>query len=202
MHSIALEEISKRYAYQKIIADFNYRFTSDKVYGISGYNGSGKSTLIKMLSGYLSPSLGKITYTIHGQIVTTSHIFRSISLTAPYTDLVQEYELKELYDFHMTFKSWREDLTFTAFLERLEMPKTQGKSIGQFSSGMKQKIQLALSIWADTPILLLDEPTSFLDEKARAWFVHQLTTYKKDRIVIIASNDLFDLRLCDETVHL
>ena len=67
---------------------------------------------------------------------------------------------------------------------------------------MKQKIQLALALMSDTPFLLLDEPTSFLDLNAKSWFSNLLLENKKNRIVVIASNDGFDLGLCDEVVHL
>ena len=63
---------------------------------------------------------------------------------------------------------------------------------------MKQKIQLALAILSDTPIILLDEPTSFLDQFNKEWFADLLNNFKHNRIVIIASNDPYDLAICED----
>ena len=67
---------------------------------------------------------------------------------------------------------------------------------------MKQKVQLALALMSDTPIILLDEPTSFLDQKNKDWFIALLHENIRDRIVIIASNDADDLSLCKEILNL
>ena len=58
---IDVQSLSKRFGYHWIIKDLNYVFDQTEIYGISGRNGSGKSTLIKLISGYLSPSEGKIS---------------------------------------------------------------------------------------------------------------------------------------------
>jgi len=61
---------------------------------------------------------------------------------------------------------------------------------------MKQKIQLALALLSNTPFVLLDEPTAFLDSNAKKWFSAMLNAYTKDRLTIISSNDAFDLEHC------
>jgi ABC-type multidrug transport system ATPase subunit len=61
---------------------------------------------------------------------------------------------------------------------------------------MKQKLQLALALLSQTPVLLLDEPTSYLDEAAKNWFAQRLCQNSENRTTIISSNDRFDLDLC------
>ena len=65
---------------------------------------------------------------------------------------------------------------------------------------MKQRVQLLLAIKTDCPILLLDEPSSFLDDKARSWLYEMLDQHCKEKLVILASNDGQDLQQCDEIV--
>ena len=67
---------------------------------------------------------------------------------------------------------------------------------------MKQKIQIALALLSDTPYLLLDEPTSFLDKAAKRWFEELLHLHAQNRVVIIASNDSFDIGLCGKVIEL
>jgi ABC-type multidrug transport system ATPase subunit len=202
MDSITASNVSKRYGFQWIIKDFNAVFNQGKVYGIAGKNGSGKSTLIKILSGYLTPSKGNVSYQISDKKIVQDQAYVHITLAAPYTDLINEYTLKEMFLFHQKFKPLKENFSLARFEEEIQLSGQKDKLLGHFSSGMKQKIQLALSVFSDTSILLLDEPTSFLDANAKKWFLEILTKNKMDRIVIIASNDQYDLNLCDEIIEI
>ncbi|MBK8053804.1 MAG: ABC transporter ATP-binding protein [Saprospiraceae bacterium] len=202
MDNITASNVSKRYGFQWIIKDFNAVFNQGKVYGIAGKNGSGKSTLIKILSGYLTPSKGNVSYHISDKKIVQDQAYVHITLAAPYTDLINEYTLKEMFLFHQKFKPLKENFSLARFEEEIQLSGQKDKLLGHFSSGMKQKIQLALSVFSDTSILLLDEPTSFLDANAKKWFLEILTKNKMDRIVIIASNDQYDLNLCDEIIEI
>ncbi|NBQ48017.1 MAG: ATP-binding cassette domain-containing protein, partial [Sphingobacteriia bacterium] len=62
------------------------------------------------------------------------------------------------------------------------------KFIRQYSSGMKQRLKLALALLADTPLLLLDEPLSNLDRSGAAWYQQMITDYTAKRTVIVCSN--------------
>ena len=104
MTTISAIKISKRYGYHWIVKDFNHAFNNGIMYGIAGNNGSGKSTLIKILSGYLTPSAGTLSYQIGNKIVKSEDIFKFIALAAPYTDLINEYTLEEMFEFHQKFK--------------------------------------------------------------------------------------------------
>ena len=192
--------LSKKYGFQWVIKDFTHQFTNDNIVGISGRNGSGKSTLIKMLCGYLSPTSGKISYMLDNKPTSRHQIFKHISLSSPYTDVIQEYTLEEILTFHQKFKPFKQKINYSAFEELIELKGQKSKVIQNFSSGMKQKINLALNILSDTPILFLDEPTSFLDTHAKDWFKNLLQKNTSERLIILASNDNFDLDLCEEVV--
>lgn len=195
---IEAKNISKKYGFQWVIKDFSRSFSSNEIIGISGRNGSGKSTLMKMLCGYLSPTSGKITFNIDSKVILRNQIFKYIALSSPYTDVIQEYTPEEMLSFHQKFKSFRQQMDYDMFENIIELKGQRTKPIQNFSSGMKQKINLALNILSDTPILFLDEPTSFLDTHAKEWFKNLLLQYTHDRLVIIASNDRFDLDICSE----
>lgn len=197
MTEIFVKKLSKRYGYQWVVKDFDSHFQSDKIYGIAGKNGSGKSTITKMISGYLTPTLGEIQYNIDKKKIGIDYVFKYVSLAAPYTDLINEFTLSEMFSFHCKFKKLYKPLTFKEFEKIIHLSNQKEKTLQHFSSGMKQKIQLALAILSDTPILLLDEPTSFLDQYNKEWFADLLNVYKNNRIVVIASNDPFDLNLCE-----
>ena len=199
---VTLDSISKRYAYSWILRDFSYQFEEGKVYGISGPNGSGKSTLMKILSTYLPPTQGSQTYSIGSRDLPLEKVFESISLIAPYTDLIQEFSLKEMFHFHASFKPLRSALNFSEFKDIVQLPAQKGKQIQYYSSGMNQRVQLALGILSNTKLLLLDEPTSYLDGSAKQWTYDLLEKHIEGRTVIIASNDQEDFQLCHNIIHL
>ena len=199
---IQASAVAKRYGYQWIIKDFTHVFLTNTVYGIAGSNGSGKSTVMKLLTGHLTPTQGKIIFSQDGKVIPTQMIYQYLSLAAPYTDLINEYTLEEMFLFHRKFKVMVDGIDFNKFEALIQLSGQSQKTLQHFSSGMKQKIQLALAILSITPILLLDEPTSFLDQNAKAWFSNLLNTYAKGRIVIIASNDDYDLALCSQVISL
>ena len=180
----------------------DFVFPEASVTGINGINGSGKSTLIKLLSGYLSPSEGKITYSLQGKTIDRSEVYKYLSMAAPYTDLIQEYDVEEMFHFHAKFKRVREELDVTAFLNLVNLKGNKGKQIQFYSSGMKQRLQLALALVSDSKVLLFDEPTSYLDSENKNWFYNLLQQEKRDRTVVIASNDEEDFQFCSEIVTL
>lgn len=199
---VTIQNLSKRYLYDWIIRDKNHVFESGSITGVNGINGSGKSTFIKMICGFLSPSEGKIEYIQEGKKVDRSDIYQYMTLAAPYTDVINEYDAEEMFLFHTKFKKLRQDLTASEFLDIVKLKGNKGKQIQFYSSGMKQRLQLAIALYTDSKLLLLDEPTSYLDSENKAWFYDLLRKQKDGRTIIIASNDMEDFELCDEVINL
>lgn len=199
---VQLQNISKRYLFDWIIKDLTHKFDSGSCTGITGINGSGKSTLVKMLSGWLSPSKGKVQYTKNGLTVKVDSIYKSLSIVAPYTDIIQEYDLQEMYNFHVSFRPLPNVVDYKAFTDIVHLKGQLGKPLAYYSSGMKQRVQLALALLSDTSLLLLDEPTSYLDIENKKWFYNLLENVLADRTVIISSNDAEDLQFCKGVLQL
>ncbi len=198
MH-IELNKISKRYGYQWILRDLDLVISSGSVLGVNGLNGSGKSTLIKILSGFLSPSDGKIIHALDDKIIKIADVYKSVSWVAPYLSLTENYNIEEMYNLQGKFKRMKTE-SFQEFIEVIDLVQHQDKYIKDFSSGMQQRLQLGLAILSDTPLLLLDEPTSYLDSNAISWYHKLLQKHLDGRTVVIASNDAGDLAECNSSV--
>ena len=80
--------------------------------------------------------------------------------------------------------------------------KSKDKPVRFFSSGMKQRLKLVLAICSDSPLLLLDEPTTNLDYQGMNWYRELIEKYGKGRSIIIASNVEADYDFCDETLSI
>ena len=185
---IEFENVAKRYRREWILRNVDLTIEAGKTYAIEGPNGSGKSTLLRMLSGHLTPSKGKIKFVLDGQVVEKDQVFRQLSLAAPYIELIEELTLIEALQFHNRFKSFRADLDQQAILEILSLPRSSSKLIRHFSSGMKQRLKLALAICSDSSLLLLDEPTTNLDQQGIDWYLNLIDRFMDNRTIVVASN--------------
>lgn len=199
---IKIEGLGKRFQHGWVIKDWSKHFVSNKTYGISGRNGSGKSTLLKMISGLLSPSKGTIHYFHNSSEIKREDIYRSVNIAAPYGELIEEYTLEEMVRFHTQFKQSGLLKDLADWILMMGLDQAAKRPIMQYSSGMKQRVKLGLAMYTKGHILILDEPTSNLDEPAKAWFFDHLTKQREDKIVFIASNEKEDFVLCDEVLQL
>src|SRR5688572_3710780 len=99
---ISLQNLGKRFNREWIFRHLNYQFISGRSYAITGPNGSGKSTLLQLISGASLVSEGSVSY----EEIKPEDIYRHVSISAPYLQLVEEMTLYELLNFHSGLKSW------------------------------------------------------------------------------------------------
>ncbi|GAA4304875.1 heme ABC exporter ATP-binding protein CcmA [Nibribacter koreensis] len=198
---IKLTSVGKRYNYEWIFRNLSYEFVSGKAYAILGHNGSGKSTLISLLSGFQLHSEGDISYSLGSRQLVVEQVYRHLSIAAPYQDLLEELTLEEMIQFHTRFKSLR-NITAQQLPDILQLQKAKHKLVRDFSSGMRQRLKLGLALYSDTPFLLLDEPTTNLDQDGVAWYLEHLHQNRKDRLVIIGSNVPHEYSFCDEQLSI
>ena len=197
LQKIKLTNVSKRYGYTWIIRGIDLVLQVGDIVGIQGRNGSGKSTLIKILSSYLPPTEGSVDFIGTNGKISHEDIYKQVHLVAPYTDPILEMTAEECFSFHSQFKKWRDpSMDYEMFESLLALNKIKGKQIKDYSSGMAQRIQLAMGILTEAELLLLDEPTSFLDQQARIWFYNLLNDNREGRIVVIPSNDSHYFYFC------
>ena len=199
---IHLENLGRRFNREWIFKDISYQLVNNQAYAILGINGSGKSTLLQVISGALTPSKGQLVYTDGATKIDSEKYYQYISLAAPYLELIEDFSLSEVLNFHFKFKSRLNALDNAAIISLLGMQKNQHKLIKHFSSGMKQRVKLALAFCSDTPILLLDEPTSNLDAQGIEWYLEMVKQFTINRISIIGSNQTNEYSFCEAHINL
>jgi ABC-2 type transport system ATP-binding protein len=199
---IKLEDVGKRYRADWILARLNLQLNPNGRYAVTGPNGSGKSTLLKILSGHLTPSKGSITFYENETVVPADQVYKYLAYSAPYIDLIEELSLWEALQFQYQFKPFLSDLEPEDIYRRLNFKKAKRKAIRHFSSGMKQRLKLILSICADTPLLLLDEPTTNLDQEGINWYRSLIDEFTSDRLLVIASNADVDFDFCEHRINI
>jgi ABC-type multidrug transport system ATPase subunit len=199
---IELKQIGRRFNREWIFKNINYSFQSGESYAILGINGSGKSTLLQVVSGALSPSTGTIIYTNNNLNIGVENIFEHLSIAAPYLELIEEFTLIEVLNFHFQFKKRLNNINNKDLIALLDMESSKNKELKYFSSGMKQRVKLILAFCADTAVLLLDEPTANLDEQGIKWYKELVNKFTKNRMVIVCSNQSHEYEFCSHQIQI
>lgn len=199
-----LEHIGRRYNRDWIFRDVDLTMSVGGSYAILGPNGSGKSTLLKIISGQLSPSEGTVRYEdSKQQPISPEHVYKEISIAAPYVDLIEEFSYQELVDFHFRFKKLIPGIRKDDLYDISNLSHVKQRQIKYFSSGMKQRVKLILACLSQGTLLLLDEPMSNLDTEGEEWLLEVLKHAKMEsRVLIIASNQLKEYEFCKEKIHI
>jgi len=201
---ISLQNVGKKYNYEWIFRGVNHTFQQNEHTVIRGANGSGKSTLLQVILGSTMASEGELSYTAtDGKEVKVEENLGLFSLATPYLELIEEFTLIEMLDFHQKMVGFREGLTIDSIIETLYLTSSKNKAIKYYSSGMKQRVKLGLALLSDTPFVLLDEPTSNLDATAIEWYKNLVEANKDGRIIMVCSNDQKDeFSFCEKELNL
>ena len=202
MTTISLNNTGKRYNREWIFRHCTYRFEQGRKYAITGPNGSGKSTLLQVIAGATLHNEGTIDYANGQSAISSEQHYSAVSIAAPYLELIEEMTATEMLGFHSKFKSLLPSLTIADILQIVGLENAAHKQIRYFSSGMKQRLKLAQAFFSDTPVLLLDEPTTNLDADGIALYHSLVNNYSSNRLVIVSSNDKQEYDFCEEVVQI
>ena len=187
MH-ISLSKISRKYNYEWIFRDVDFEFEQGNAYAILGSNGSGKSTLLQIISGHLHPTGGTLTYSHAGKNIAIEDFYKHATFSGPYLELIEEFTLDEMLTFHSRFRKFRNNMDVNAVMDATGLVRNRNKPIKYFSSGMKQRVRLAIALLTESEVVLLDEPAANLDRKAIEWYRNLVAENHTNRIIIVCSN--------------
>jgi ABC-type multidrug transport system ATPase subunit len=188
---LRIENLSKKFIKDWIFRDANLNLKSGNQYVFTGANGSGKSTLMLCLTGQMPVTNGKISVIIENKIIE-DNIWDSIVFTAPYLELIEDFTLIEFLIFHASFKPFRDNLNPKDLVSLIGLENSIDKPIKYFSSGMKQRVKLALCFYTNCPIVFFDEPTTNLDQNGIDWYRKTIVKECKNKLVLIFSNQLHE----------
>lgn len=198
---IVAEQVGKKYRKEWIFRRVDLTLTAGTSYTFVGPNGSGKSTLLQLLAGNLPATEGRLTFSLNNAVIEPDNWFRQVSIAAPYLELVEELTLDELLTFHQIFKPFKAGLTSETVAERLLLTHARHKEIKYFSSGMKQRVKLGLAFFSESPVVILDEPTSNLDRQGMNWYHEQVRqlfdpSTRPNPLLLIGSNQPDEYDFC------
>jgi ABC-type multidrug transport system ATPase subunit len=202
-YSVEAVDLNKSFGRRLIFNDLRFNFNKAGVYGISGPNGSGKSTLVKIIAGIIGASKGKIVHKLNDIQIDEEHLHNHLGFVSPYLVLYEEFSTYEnLILFSeirgISFNKERVDYLLNNFL----LYKRKDDLLKTYSSGMKQRVKFIFALMHSPQLIILDEPTSNLDDEGKNCVYELVKEEGQKNIVLIASNEKHDLELCSDIVYL
>lgn len=202
-YSVEAEALNKSFGRRLIFNDLQFKFDKKGVYGISGPNGSGKSTLVKIIAGIIGASKGNILHKLNDKVIVEEKLHNHIGFVSPYLVLYEEFSTYE----NLTLVSEIRGVKFDKekidyWLDKFLIYKRKDDLLKTYSSGMKQRVKFIFALMHSPKLLILDEPTSNLDDEGKNSVYELVREEGEKSIVLIASNEKNDLDLCSDIVYL
>lgn len=198
MLPLSIKNVKKSFCDKKVLKGISFDVRENEIFGLIGLNGIGKTTLIKTIIDILDKDSGDIS--IFG-VDATNKISRENIAYLPEKFHPSTY-LKGTEFLSMTYKSGKKnDLKLAKKLAKslaLE-EKALCQKVSKYSKGMMQKLGLIYTLLSEAPLIILDEPMSGLDPKARIRLKEELINYKNSgHSVFLSSHILADMdEICD-----
>ena len=199
---IRLVNVAKKFNKEWIFRKLNFHLDQDDCTAIIGPNGSGKSTLMQIIAGSILQSEGKVEYSHEGKSIDPENIYKFISLVAPAMSLPEDFTLIEFLSFHFKFKKLKNGLDIGELPSILRLEKSRNKFIKNFSTGMKQRLKLGIAFYAQSPLLLLDEPASNLDKVGFDWYLQEIHKIIQEKMIFVCSNRVEEYEFCRNNINI
>lgn len=190
MFKIKATDLSKKFNERTIFENIRFEIASGESLAITGHNGSGKTTLVRIISGLLSPTAGKIEFSNGGEEVEVEQIYAHVGLVGPYLQLYHNLTALENLIFFSKIRGLGANKP--RIFELTKLLGLKGRELDyvkNYSSGMLQRLKYVAALLHEPEILLVDEPTSNLDEAGAAIVYDILKKQTENKILIVATNN-------------
>lgn len=201
--SIQCVSLTKHYGNKRALQEFSVTIREGRITGLVGPNGAGKSTLLKLMTGLVFPTAGYVMidgFDVHARHrEAMAHLGAVVEWPGFYPDLTARQNLAVFTGGHG--KKYREKVDeITSFLNIRDV---LDKKTGTFSTGMKQRLGIALAMLPDSRYVILDEPANGLDP-AGIVEIRELIRECRTRLgvtVVISSHLLSEIEaICDDVI--
>ena len=179
VNAVSVKGIYKNYGDVEALRDMSLDFPKGQLTSLLGPSGCGKTTLLKIIAGLLVPNQGEVR--VNGQIVTEpgpdrAFVFQDFALM-PWASVLRNVAFG--LELRKVAKSEREDIA-RKYIKDVGLDGFENSYPHELSGGMRQRVGLARALSVDSPVLLMDEPFSAVDEQTRRKFQEDLLQLVKE----------------------
>lgn len=200
---IRVQNLSKYYGSRAAIKNLNFEIQKGEVVGFLGPNGAGKTTTMKMLTGFMTPSEGRVEiagFDVASQPQLVKRKLGYLPETPPvYMDMTVRKYLNYVADLKSVPKSEKKQ-NIESTLESLKLTEVQNRLIQNLSKGFRQRVGIAQALVSNPEVLVLDEPTVGLDPKQVAEFREIIKKLKGNHTIILSTHILQEVQASCERV--
>lgn len=201
--SIQIKNITKLYGEQKALDNVSFDIKTGEIVGFLGPNGAGKSTLMKIINGFIPPSMGDVWVNDMDVVENPIEVKKIIGYLPENNPLYLDMYVKEYLAFvagiYKIGKS--RDSKIKEVIEQTGLGPEQHKKIGALSKGYRQRVGLAQALIHDPAVLILDEPTSGLDPNQIVEIRNLISAVGKQKTVMLSTHIMQEVEaICDRVI--
>ena len=198
MLKLDVNKISKCFGQRPVFKDISFSLESGSSIAIVGPNGSGKSTLLRLLAGLLRPTSGEAVFYFDKKRLSFEYFRKRMAMVAPYISLYSALTAVENIRFFAEVNGFRINRSdIENILSRVGLGKRADDPVGEYSSGMHQRLKYAVAFSKKPEILLVDEPSANLDEDGKKIIYNAINSSRENSIVIVATNEKEEYSLAE-----
>jgi ABC-2 type transport system ATP-binding protein len=203
---VEVNHLTKRFGNFTAVDDVSFGIEPGEIIGMLGPNGAGKTTTIHMILGLITPSEGEVRIFGHDIRTHREEILQSINFTSPYVAFPYRLTvLENLLVFARLYNVPRRREKIDALLETFGITSLRNKPVARLSSGENTRVGLVKAMLNDPRLLLLDEPTAYLDPEI-AWQVKEMmmrVQRERGTTILYTSHNMAEVeQMCSRIVFL
>jgi len=203
---VTVERLTKTYGKFTAVDDVSFVVHAGEIAGLVGPNGAGKTTIIHMMLGVISPNAGSVRLFGKSLDANREQILQRLNFTSPYMAFpVRLTVLENLEGLRWNLQRPGPAAKINELLERFGIGRLKNKPISRLSSGETTRVGLCKAFLNDPELLLLDEPTAYLDPQAAVQVREVLLDLQKSRgtTILYTSHNMHEVeRVCDRILFL
>jgi ABC-2 type transport system ATP-binding protein len=165
--AIRVRHLSHRYGAREVLRDVSFDVGHGEIFGFIGPNGAGKTTTIRVMATLLEPSTGRVEIDGLDVTIDPDKVRRAIGYMPDHAGVYERITVREFLEFFADAYQVPDPNVVEVVLELTDLKKLDGRLVAEMSKGMKQRLQVARILLHDPKVLILDEPASDLDPRAR-----------------------------------
>lgn len=201
--SIIVNGVTKLYGEQKALDNVSFAVKTGEIVGFLGPNGAGKSTMMKIITGFIPPTLGDVT--VNGIQVAdgNNEVRRQTGYLPENNPLYPEMYIREYLGFVASFYKTGQPSgkLIERIIEQTGLGPEQKKKIGSLSKGYRQRVGLAQALIHDPAVLILDEPTTGLDPNQIVEIRNLIKEAGKEKTVMLSTHIMQEVEaICERVI--
>lgn len=165
--AIRVQNLWHRYGTQEVLQNVSFEVGAGEIFGFIGPNGAGKTTTIRVMATLLEPTAGQVEIDGIDVTVDPERVRRIIGYMPDHAGVYERITVREFLEFFADAYAVPELGVVDAVIELTDLGKLSERLVATLSKGMKQRLQIARILLHDPKVLVLDEPASDLDPRAR-----------------------------------